>query len=154
MKKIILIVGSILVAALLSAGSFYGGMTYQTNKAKQAQANFFAARGQNQNGQFPANGQSAGGRQGFFGNGGGTIGQIKSIDGDVIQLSTPQNVTTVTVSSNTVIRKTVDGTLADLKPGMRVTVIGQRDSNGNITAATIQEINAPQPAPSGTQTAP
>ena len=164
MKKVFLILGIVLAAALLSAGSFYGGMTYQSNKNQQAQANFFAARGQAQdgqaqgNGQFPGEGQLPSGRQGaFFGNGGGAIGQIKSIAGDVIQLSTSQNVTTVKLSSDTVIRKTVEGTLADLEPGMRITVTGERDSDGNITAAQIQVVETSvleMPAPSRTPTAP
>jgi hypothetical protein len=165
MKKAILIVGIILAVAAISAGSFWGGMKYQESQVSQAQANFFAARGQGQsgviqgNGQFPGNGQMPPDRQGtFFRNGGGTIGQIKSIDGEVITLSTAENVTTINLTADTVIRQTVTASLTDLQPGMRVTVIGEKDNDGNITATQIQVVDESMirdmPAPSGTVTVP
>ena len=142
MKKVLIIVGVILGAIVLSAASFWGGMTYQTKKVDQTRSNFFAARGgEPGNGQFPNDGQfpnSAQGQQGqgFF-RGGGTVGQVKSIDGDVLTLSTAQNVTTVTLSDSTTVMKTVEGTTSDLQPGMRVMVAGEPDSKGNLTASQI-----------------
>lgn len=77
MKKILIIVGAILLIGGVAAGSFWGGMTYQSNQVKQARANFENSRG-------PLN-----------------AGQM------------------------------------DLQPGMQVTVTGQRDSNGDITASRV-----------------
>ena len=56
MKKILIVVGAILLAGAIAAGSFYGGIAYQTNKVSQAQANFLNARGQPNGGQLPADG--------------------------------------------------------------------------------------------------
>jgi hypothetical protein len=136
MKKGLIIVGAILAAVLLCGASFWGGMTYQTNKANQARANFFAGRG----GQ-PSDGQLPSGAQGQGFRGGGTVGQVKSIDGNVLTLSTAQNVTTVNLTDTTKIMKSVEGTTSDLQPGMRVMVAGQQDSKGAITASQITIVN-------------
>jgi hypothetical protein len=162
MKKAVIIISIILAAAALSAGSFWGGMTYQANKVDQAQANFFAQRGQVPEGQMPGGGQFQGGgqmpgeRQGMV-FGGGTIGQIKSIEGDAITLSTAEDVTKVNLSEDTLITKMATVSLADLEPGMRIMVTGQRDDAGNITAVQIQVVDetiTKQFAPSETRTAP
>lgn len=162
MKKALIIIAIILAAAGLSAGSFYGGMKYQSNKVEQVQANFFAQRGQVPEGQLPGGGQfqgsgpNPGGRQGMV-FGGGATGQIKNIEGDVITLSTAENVTTVNLSEDTVITKMETVSLADLEPGMRILVSGQRNKDGNIAAAQIQVIDETMPGmfmPSETITAP
>jgi hypothetical protein len=134
---------AILLVALVAGGSFMGGIKYQDNKAAQVQANFFNARGgqapgQGQfpgDGQFPGAGQAQNGGQvpgggpGFAG-GRGTAGEVKSVDGNVLTLSTAQDVTTVNLSDSTQIQKTASGTTADLQPGMRVMVTGETDSDG------------------------
>jgi hypothetical protein len=140
MKKVLIIIGAILVAGLLSAGSFFGGMQYQIRQANQVRQNFLNTRGfgngngNGNNGQFP-NGSQGGGQFGGFARG-GTFGQIKSIDGNTLTISTPQSVITVNLDDTTRITKMVDGTSADLQPGMQVTVSGPRDNNGKITSVT------------------
>jgi hypothetical protein len=143
MKKVLIIVGVILAAVLLSGASFWGGMTYQSNKVSQARANFFNSRGGQDpaNGQAPADGQFPSGAQGQGFRGGGTVGEVKSIAGNVLTLSTAQNVTTVNLTDTTKIMKSVEGATSDLQPGMRVMVAGERDSNGNITASQITVVN-------------
>jgi hypothetical protein len=146
MKKILIIVGAILLAALIAAGSFWGGMTYQTNQADQARARFMAARGTTE-GEMPQPGGFPGGNlpegmqppsSGGIGfPGGATTGIVKTIDGNVMTISTAQDVTTVNLSENTRIEKSASATIADLQPGIRVTVTGQQDDDGNITARQI-----------------
>jgi hypothetical protein len=129
MKKGIWIVGSIILALILMGASFYGGTLYQKNAQASAQARFLASRGvtggAGGNGNFngPAGTPGAGGfnRGGF---GGGAQGQVKSIDGNTLTISTAQNVTTVTLSGTTTIMKSDPGTIADLKVGDRVLVTG------------------------------
>jgi hypothetical protein len=159
MKKILIIAGMILVIGLVAGGSFWGGITYQTNKVNQARLNFENARGQapNAGAAFPGggapNGQAPSG--GF--SGGGTVGQVKTIEGNVMTISTAQDVTTVNLSSATQIEKSVAGTADDLQPGMRVMITGQKDSNGNITASQITILNGSAPSmpnPSPTQQEP
>jgi hypothetical protein len=137
MNKTIIVIVAIIVAVVLAAGSFYGGMAYQRTQTANTRAAFFATRGLDANGTNPngTQGQGQSQRRGFFG--GGTTGQIKTIEGNVITLSTPQNVTTVNLSDTTQIEKTGPGVLSDLTPGLTVVVSGQRDANGNIAATNI-----------------
>jgi hypothetical protein len=65
------------------------------------------------------------------------MGQVKSMDGNVLQLSTAQDVTTVNLTGDTIIIKSVEGTVSELQPGTRVMVVGERDDQGNITASQI-----------------
>jgi hypothetical protein len=154
MKKILIIVGAILLAAAIAAGSFYGGMAYQTNRVNQVRTNFFNSRGLGDNGQLPGNGSglpNGSQNQGFFG-GGGTVGQVKTVEGNVMTVSTARNVTTVNLSDSTQIEKPTTGSVADLKPGVQVMITGQRDSNGEITASQITIMNNNPFEPAGTPT--
>ncbi len=140
MKKTLIIIGLVILAGLIAAGSFWGGMTYQTKQADQIRTQFMNARGimdQGQNNFTPPSGagQFQSGAAGFAGR--GTSGQVKSVEGNVLTLSTAQNVTTVNLSDSTKIEKTVTGAISDLQPGMRVMVTGEKDSNGNITASQV-----------------
>jgi hypothetical protein len=150
MKKALIIVGVIILAAALSAGSFYGGMTYERSQASNIRSQFLQSRGLTGDGFNSNRGQngtpSGGQRGGFFG-GGGVTGQVKSLDGNVLSLSTAQDVTTVNLTDSTVIEKPSQGTTSDLQAGVRVIVTGQRDSNGTITASQITILNNNLPNP-------
>jgi len=144
--KILAIVGGLVVLLAVGGGAFYGGIVYEQQQAANLRNSFFAQRGGN-----GAGGAGQGGGNGFaFGGGGagqggqgngnrGTAGQIKSINGNTITVSTPQDVVTVTVSDSTMISKTVTGTIGDLKVGDTIVVRGQRDASGNLAATNIQE---------------
>jgi hypothetical protein len=165
MKKILIIVGAILLAALIAGGSFYGGMAYQTRQADQVRNRFMQARGMiegdmPQFGQFPGGDlpegmqPPSGGGLGFPGR--GTIGVVKSIDGHVMTISTARDVTTVTLSEDTRIQKYAPAAIADLQPGVRVMVTGQQDEDGKITASQILIVNNDSsnpndPPPPGTE---
>jgi hypothetical protein len=147
MKKIILIIiGVVGLVLLAGVGGFFGGMAYKTNQNSQAQARFFEQRGGfPQNGQIPEGMAILGDEAGNFdqGNfrGGGTMGQVKSVEGKVLTLSTAQDVTTVNLTDQTQITKSVEGTTRDLQTGVRVMVVGERDEDGNITASQITIVN-------------
>ena len=171
MKKILIIVGAVVVALLIAGGSFYGGMAYQNRQIAQTRANFFRQRGQGGAGQFPNDSQPGGGF-GVFGYGnrgangqggtggfarGGTVGQVKSLNGNTLQVSTAQNVTTVNLSNTTRIEKYQAAQTSELQPGVQVLVTGERDANGNINATQILIMNSNPAArinPSATGTAP
>jgi hypothetical protein len=137
MKKSYWIAGSIVLALVLMGASFYGGTLFERYTQARARTSFLASRGLNGNtagGTTGAAGGQFGGGRGF---GGGAQGQVKSIEGNTLTLSTAQNVTTVTLSDSTTILKSVAGTIADLKVGDQVRVSGQTDSSGAITANSI-----------------
>lgn len=107
----------------------------------------------------PGQGQGQGQRRqggGFFGGGFGGFagadlgncvarGQIKSVNGDTVEISTANDVVTVKVNDATVISKTERGTIGDLQVGDRVTVFS-KDTGDSPTASGIQlQRNLPQP---------
>ncbi len=67
----------------------------------------------------------------------GANGTLTNIVGNTLTLATTQGQVTVNASPNTPVQKTVTGTLSDLSEGQSLIVIGTRDANGNITAASI-----------------
>jgi len=163
MKKVLIILGAILLAALIAGGSFYAGIAYQTNQADQVRARFMQDRGMTE-GELPQPGQFHGGNMpqggqphsGVDFTGRGTTGVVKTIDGNVITISTAQDVTTVNLSEDTQIEKYAAATITDLQPGVWVMVTSQPDDDGNITASQIQIVNngtsaIPNPPPTGTE---
>jgi hypothetical protein len=80
----------------------------------------------------------------------GVTGEVISLEGNTLTLSTLQNETKVTLSADTSIQKTAEGTTTDLQPGQQVMVTGERDADGNLTAIQITIMNnAGSPPPSG-----
>ena len=65
-------------------------------------------------------------------------GQVKTIDGSTIELSTATAVVKVALDSNTQIQKMGTGSTSDIQPGERITVQGTRNSDGSLTAQSIQ----------------
>lgn len=148
MKIVLWIIGALALLAIGAGAGFVEGKAYQSNQANQIRSQFFRARGLNPNGADAAGGNTGGGFAGGFG--GGVAGQIKSVQGNTIELNTANNnVTTVDLTANTRIEKSSQGTAADLKPGEQLVVRGQSDSNGTYTANQIQIVSngAPQSTP-------
>jgi uncharacterized protein YneF (UPF0154 family) len=140
MNKAIYIVGVIVLVVIAAAGGFFAGTTYaQSQPSNNAAANFQRLRGANGGTPSAPGAGGQGGAFAQFGNFGNMVarGQIKTISGDSLQISTADKVVTVKVNDKTVISKTVQGILADLKEGDRVTVFS-RESGDTPTASTIQ----------------
>lgn len=144
MKTFLIVVAVILATGLAAGGGFWGGILYQTSKVDTARANFESARGPLNGmpeGGFPSGQapdrqfQNGGTQGGFFGR--GTAGSVKTLEGDTLTLSTAQDVTTVKLTADTVVLKTVTGGAADLQAGVRIMVTGERDNDGAITASQI-----------------
>lgn len=68
-------------------------------------------------------------------------GQIKSVNGSTIEISTAANVVSINVTDGTIISKTDRGSLADLKPGDRVTVFAP--TGGDKTTASFIQLQRP-----------
>ncbi len=65
-------------------------------------------------------------------------GQVKSINGNDLEISTATEVTKVKLTDKTQIQKTVSGAPSDIKTGERVVVQGSKGADGAIEASSIQ----------------
>ena len=72
-----------------------------------------------------------------FGGGDGLFGTIESIEGDTLTINTQRGPLQADVGPETTILIFADGTLADLEPGMQVSVISERADDGSVIATSI-----------------
>ena len=124
-KTIHIIVAIVIVAVV--GGAFYGGMLY--GKSKTARPNFQA-------GNFPGTKNKTGSA-----NGGSFLsGDILSKDNGSITLQISNNGGSKIIffSDKTQINKSAAGTADDLAKGTSVSVTGTTNSDGSITAQSIQ----------------
>lgn len=130
MKKYIIY--SIIAVVVVGGAAFYGGMQYGQN-AKSSASNYGGRA-------FRSNGAFAGA------NGGMVEGQIVSMDSQSITVSLPTGGSKIIFySPTTQVRKTTDGSISDLSQGTSIIVSGSQNSDGSITASSIQI----RPMPSG-----
>lgn len=121
-----------IVGALTIAGaSFFGGMTYGKSSVP--------ARGQFGNGEFRANVQGVN-NGGVRGAGGGfTVGEILSKDATSITIKMQDGSTKIIlIGESTEVMKSASGTLDDLSVGTNVMVAGSANSDGSVTAESVQ----------------
>lgn len=126
---------TIVVAIVVAAVAFFGGMKYQQSHALASNAN--AGFGQNF-GRRGQNGQGArtGGRGGF---GGANVGEIVSMDANSVTIKLQDGSSKiVNLSSSTTYSKTDTASKTDLKTGDRIAAFGTANSDGSITAQNIQ----------------
>ncbi len=88
-----------------------------------------------------------GGGVGFAGMGGLT-GTVESVNGNQITVNTAQGTLQAILAADAAIQKVSTGTAADLKVGARVTISGQRGTDGTVQASSLTII------PEGMQVAP
>jgi hypothetical protein len=123
------IIGSIVVLVVVAGGSFMLGK--MSGGAKSV------AR----NGQFSA-GQLAGTSRGSIGaraGGGMTVGQVLSVDSGSMTLQMADGSTKIVLlGDSTMVEKTIPGTSADLTKSTPISVIGSVNSDGSITASSVQ----------------
>ena len=124
---------TILLIILVGAGSFFGGVKYQQGKQASASGQFFTGRN-------TGNGQRNGTANTRNGNGFRPVaGQILSIDNQSITVKMPDGSSKIIIlSGNTVYNKTQTGSLSDLKVGDNVSVFGTTNTDGSVTAQSIQ----------------
>lgn len=155
MNKTLKIILSAVAILVIAGASFYGGMVYGKNQATAAAAtvsmnmpagfqppNGTAAPG---DGTRPFNGRGQGDGTGGFaaqpGNvpDGMTFGQIESIDGNTLTLTTQAGGTvTVQVTDTTLIEKNASVSVSDLAVGDAVIISGNPNDDGSIAARSVQ----------------
>ncbi|MFC6019291.1 hypothetical protein ACFP2T_24180 [Plantactinospora solaniradicis] len=85
---------------------------------------------------FPGGGSLGGGAQGGPGRGRATTGTVKLLDGTTIYLQTESGeVITIRTDGDTTVQ--VPGELKDLKAGDKVSVSGDTDTGGSVTASAV-----------------
>ena len=147
MKKLIMVAA--IVAVVVGGGSFYGGMKYAEGKSPRGQfsqrglgANFGDAAGQD-HAAGPGS-QTGGQRRG----GGFTAGEIISKDDKSFTVKIQDGGSKIVFYSDTTeVSKFTSGVLSDLEIGKTVTINGQNNSDGSVTAQTIQIRPIPTSAP-------
>jgi len=125
MNKKTSIIVLVVVLVVIAGGAFYGGMLYgKSQSAASLRSNFSAFRGT----RTGANGAN------FI------LGDIISEDSSSITLQLPNNGGSKIIfySATTQITKTDSGTADDLKTGASVSVSGTTNSDGSVTANSIQ----------------
>ncbi len=122
------------LVVVAGVGGYFLGSNAGRASANAARSRFLAERMGGQGG----NGGSGRLATGMFPGGGGTMGTVKSIEGNTIIVTTRDGEVKVQVRDNTAVRKMADGTLQDVQPGLRITVAGQADTAGVVTADSIQ----------------
>ncbi len=126
-NKIISIVAVVVIAGI----AFFGGMKYGQAKSNSASASARA--------NFGGQAGGAGGRGTRNANGGFNVGGILSKDDKsiTIQIQSGGSKIVFTTASTTVSKMT-PGTMADLQVGENVMVQGMPNSDGSVTAQSIQ----------------
>ena len=136
MKKTIISI--VLVALVVGAGSFYGGMKYaQSKSSASGTARNFQNLSDSQRQQLFASGGAVT-RSGQT-NGGFTSGEVIAKDDKSITVKLADGGSKIIFySSSTQIRQMADGTINDVSTGTQITVNGSANQDGSLTAQTIQ----------------
>ncbi len=124
-------IGVIVALILVGGGAFYAGTVYQQGQT----ASTASTRGQYGNGQGAAGGARGGMRAGS----GFSSGTVVTLDANDMSIKLPSGSTQIILlSTSTQVMKSAAGTLADLSQGAMVTVTGASNSDGSITAQSVQ----------------
>ncbi len=125
----------IIIITVIAVGvGFFGGMKYGQSSSASAATSArvaFAGRGGTRGGAAGA---------GALGAGGGFVsGQILSADSQSITVSMATGGSKIIfLSASTTVMKATNGSVSDLTPGTTVTATGSTNSDGSITAQSIQ----------------
>jgi len=142
----------VVIGIVVAGAAFFGGMQYQSGKTPQRGPGGFAgASGANFQGMKQGQGANRVGGQGAnF-----TAGEILSKDDKSITVKMRDNGTKIIfVSGTTKITKNTDGSLSDLSVGKNVSVNGKTNSDGSLTADSVQLMPAMPTPPASPAVAP
>lgn len=147
MNKLIAIV--IATAVVVGGGAFFGGMKYAESKSPrrlsqgdfQNLQNLSPEERQQRLQELGANARAGfrGGRMGGQGGGGFTSGEIIAKDDKSVTIKLQDGGSKIVfLSDSTKVTKSAEGTLSDLEVGKNISVNGTANSDGSVTAQTIQ----------------
>ncbi|HVZ75879.1 MAG TPA: hypothetical protein VG934_01245 [Candidatus Paceibacterota bacterium] len=131
------IIGAIIAVIIVGGGAFYAGTVYgkSSGRGQFGGGNFTLTNGVGGARTFTRGGTGAGGAAGGF-----TAGKVISNSGTSISIQEQNGSSTeiVLVGPSTQILKSDAGTASDLTVGTEVTVTGSSNSDGSLTANSIQ----------------
>jgi hypothetical protein len=131
-KRIMLIIGIVVLLVLAGGGGFLLGRAQASQAALAARARFGGQGGQG--------GQQGGPRMGDF-----SRGTVDSVEGDTLTLKAQDGtLVVVKTTSTTMIQKMADVPLTDLAKGEQVMVNGTKNADGSITARSVQSVRGAQ----------
>ena len=135
----------IVILLLIGGGSFYGGMKYQSSKSSSV------TMGQ-QVGNFPGGNQNGSSKTGTRTIGGGMVnGEITAKDDKSITVKLKTGGSKIVLlSDSTAINKSTTGAKNDLEVGKSVMVTGTTNTDGSVTAKSVQIPQAGQEIGGGT----
>ena len=114
----------VISVAVAAGGGFYGGMKYQESKMPNLPANFEQMRGQ---------------RNSTSGGLNTARGEVISYDDSSITVKLADDSSKIVIlTDSTMVSKSEKGSRDDIKEGSEVTVMGQSNPDGSITAQNIQ----------------
>ena len=123
----------LVIVAVLGVG-LVGGVLIGQNTAGSSQAGGMT-RPDGASGGAPSGDFAGGGAGGGF-----TAGTVTSVDGDTVTLELDDGSTvTVTTTDDTTVTTTTDASVSDLAEGDSLTVMGEADDDGNVSATAISE---------------
>jgi hypothetical protein len=134
-KTILSVFGTLIIAG----GVFYGGMAFGKTKSTAKAAPNFQNLTAQQRQQFAQNGGAARGGFGNRAGGAGTSGEIIGKDDKTITVKMPDGSSKIIFySGSTTVAKQAAGAITDLNIGTSVLINGTSNSDGSLTAQTIQ----------------
>jgi len=120
----------IVVAVVFAGGGFFGGIKYQQSKTPAVATRTGGPAGAG----FAGRRAGAGGANMGFAN-----GQVLSVDQNSITIKLQNGGSqNVILAPSTTYHKAVDGTSSDVLAGTQVTVTGTTNSDGSLTAQSVQ----------------
>ncbi len=120
----------IILTIIIAAGLFYGGMTYGQSLSGSAQSASSAyGAGRTTRTISPT---------GAFAGGSATVGTVVSSDATSITIALKSGSVVAFYSTSTPVMITTSGTRNDIQAGDNITVIGTVNSDGSVTANSIQ----------------
>ena len=117
----------IILGLIVAAGLFYGGVSYGQSVASATNG------GRTGSTSFTGTG-SFSGRTG----GGATVGTVVSSDATSITIALKSGSVVAFYSTSTPITKITSGSVGDITAGANITVLGTTNSDGSVTANSIQ----------------
>jgi len=140
-----MLIGFIIAVIIVGGGAFYGGMLYGKTKGGAQNLAFGQGQAFSPNGaggtQRSASGQNKNGSR--MGAGGLVNGDIIAIDDKSLTVKSMDGGSKIVfLSAATQITKSVGGSMADLENGKNVMITGSTNSDGSLTAKSIQLLPA------------